>query len=145
MCETFDQDCTNMVVPEEYLNTITPSGFPPHQLDLKAYTVIMLLRNLRHGKTRSLRNGTRLLVKNLGKYVLECEILTATSKGLTVFLHRIPFYIRNSTELPFNMTRLQFPVKPCFAIAINKSHGQSMDCIGIHLPEPVFSHGHVIL
>ncbi len=76
-----------------------------------------------------------------GKYVLECEIVTGTSKGLTVFLPRIPFYIQNSTELPFNMTRHQFPVNPCFAMTINKSKGQGTDCIGVYLPEPVFSHG----
>ena len=134
-------DSSNMEIPVEYLNTITPSGFPPHQLELKPNTVVMLLRNLRHGKTRSLRNGTRLLIKQLGKNMIECETVTGTSKGLTVFLPRIPFYIRNSTELPFNMTRLQFPVRPCFAMTINKSQGQSMGAIGVHLPEPVFSHG----
>ena len=57
------EDSCSLNVPLEYLNSITPSGMPPHILQLKQNTVVMLLRNLRHGKTRSLRNGTRLLVK----------------------------------------------------------------------------------
>ncbi len=139
--DTLHSDSSNLDIPVEYLNTITPSGFPPHELHLKPNTVVMLLRNLRHGKTRSLRNGTRLLIKQLGKHMIECETVTGTSKGLTIFLPRIPIHLRNSTELPFNMTRLQFPIRPCFAMTINKSQGQSMEAIGVFLPQPVFSHG----
>ncbi len=134
------EDSCNMNIPVEYLNSITPSGLPPHKLQLKRNTVVMLLKNLRHGKTRSLRNGTRLMIRKLGSKMIECEVVTGISQGQSIFLPRIPFYLKDS-ELPFNMTRLQFPVRPCFAMTINKSQGQSMDTIGIYLPEPVFAHG----
>ncbi|KAI9922282.1 hypothetical protein PsorP6_000562 [Peronosclerospora sorghi] len=35
----------------------------------------------------------------------------------------------------------QFPLQLAFAMTINKAQGQKMDTVGIHLPEPVFTHG----
>ena len=43
--------------------------------------------------------------------------------------------------LPFQMERLQFPVRKVCAITIDKSQGQEFDRVGIYLPKPVFSHG----
>ncbi|GJZ17976.1 DNA helicase [Tanacetum coccineum] len=37
---------TKMLYPMEYLNTIKFSGFPPHRLELKVGTPVMLLRNV---------------------------------------------------------------------------------------------------
>ena len=47
----------------------------------------------------------------------------------------------STSELPFSMTRRQFPVRLAFAMAINKSQGQSMNFVEIDLRTPVFSHG----
>jgi ATP-dependent DNA helicase PIF1 len=38
-------------------------------------------------------------------------------------------------------TRRQFPIKPAFGITINKSQGQTLQHVGIFLPQQVFSHG----
>ena len=44
-------------------------------------------------------------------------------------------------ELPFILTRRQFPVRLCFAMTINKSQGQSLNTVGLDLRLPVFCHG----
>ena len=47
----------------------------------------------------------------------------------------------SDTELPFTLKRWQFPVRPCFAMTTNKAQGQTLDFIGIYLPDDVFTHG----
>ena len=39
------------------------------------------------------------------------------------------------------MKRRQFPIRLCFAMTINKAKGQSINNLGVYLPQPVFSHG----
>jgi ATP-dependent DNA helicase PIF1 len=41
------------------------------------------------------------------------------------------------------MKRKQFPIRLSFAMTINKAQGQTIPNVGIYLPEPVFSHGHL--
>ena len=124
--------------PTEFLNSLTPSGTPQHKLYLKKNVPIILLRNL--NPTEGLLNGTRLCVINLGTRVIEAKILTGQHSGNTVFLPRITI-IPSDSGLPFDLKRRQFPVRPAFAITINKAQGQTLDHIGLDLTEPVFSHG----
>ena len=70
--------------------------------------------------------------------VLEATILTGKSVGEHVFIPRIPLI---PSDMPFQFKRLQFPVKPSFAMSINKSQGQTLKVVGLNLTEPVFSHG----
>jgi hypothetical protein len=46
-----------------------------------------------------------------------------------------------STDYPFEFKRIQFPLKVCFAMTINKSQRQSLSMAGIDLREECFSHG----
>ena len=57
-----------------------------------------------------------------------------------IFIPRITLTTSN-LDLPFVLKRRQFPVRPAFAMTINKAQGQTMSCVGIYLPNPVFSHG----
>ena len=39
------------------------------------------------------------------------------------------------------LARRQFPIWSAFAMTINKAQGQTLTCMGLYLPQPVFDHG----
>jgi ATP-dependent DNA helicase PIF1 len=112
------------------------SGVPPHKLLLRVGCPIILLRNL----TGGLANGTRLIVKRLGERVIEAEVATGPAKGEVVCIPRLAI-TPSDTSMPFTLRRLQFPVRPAFAMTVNKSQGQTLRMVGLYLPNSVFSHG----
>ena len=60
--------------------------------------------------------------------------------GHVVFLPRITLD-PDAETYPFNWSRRQFPVRPAFAMTINKAQGQTLRRVGVYLPAPCFSHG----
>jgi hypothetical protein len=122
--------------PTEFLNSLNFSGVPPHKLLLRVGCPIILLRNL----TGGLANGTRLIVTRLGDRVIEARVATGPSKGEVVCIPRLGITPSDSS-MPFTLRRLQFPVRPAFAMTINKSQGQTLKMVGVYLPKSVFCHG----
>ena len=122
--------------PSEFLNSLEPAGMPPHKLALKVGIPLMVVRNLAPG----IANGTRLILKRMMNNCLEATIATGPHKAQDVYLPKIPL-IPSDTGLPFEFKRLQFPVKVCFAMTINKAQGQTLAVAGLDLHEPSFSHG----
>ncbi|CAN1819369.1 ATP-dependent DNA helicase PIF1, partial [Linum perenne] len=108
--------------PLEFLNSLSFNDIPEHKLELKPFTVVMLLRNI--NPSAGMCNGTRILLTDLGEYVISGLIVSGTLEGTTV---AIP--------------RRQFPIRICYAMTINKSQGQTLDHVGIYLPKQFFSHG----
>ena len=140
--DTIIEDEENEVnnISVEFLNSLTPSGMPEHNLQLKVGVPIILIRNI--DQKKGLCNGTRLIVLGLGVRSIHAEIISGSNDflGNRVFLPRIKLCPSDLT-VPFKFERIQFPIKLAFCLTINKSQGQEFDEVGIFLPKPVFSHG----
>ena len=132
------QSDDGVIYPPEFLNSLEMSGLPPHQLKLKLGDVVILLRNLDF--SAGLVNGTRLIIQEMFQTLLKCVIITGENKGEVVTIPRIRMS-PTDTDFAFTFTRIQFPVNLAYAMTINKSQGQTLTRIGVHLPEPVFAHG----
>ena len=139
--KSIDSVCSEddaLAYPVELLNSIEVSGLPPHDLKLKIGAPIMLLRNL--DPKRGLCNGTRLICTSYSRFLIRAIVATGPKKGTSATIPRIPL-TSDLEQAGVEFDRLQFPVRLAFCMTINKSQGQTLDKVAIHLSQPVFSHG----
>ena len=86
-------------------------------------------------------NGSKYIVKEIRPHVISALTMNGPQKGHILFIPRIPMS-PSSTTFPFVLTRVQFPIKPCFSITANKSQGQTLRKVGLHLEhKEFFAHG----
>ena len=130
-------DSENANYPTEFLNSLEMTGMPPHTLALKVGCPVIVLRSL---DAPRVVNGTRCVVSQLMRNVLECRIAAGPYTGDVIAIPRIPVTSADR-RMPFTLRRLQFPLSLCFAMTINKSQGQTLKSVGLYLETPVFSHG----
>ncbi|CAN1257713.1 ATP-dependent DNA helicase PIF1 [Linum perenne] len=117
-----NQQRMELEYPTEFLNSLTFNGMPEHRLQVKPYSIVMLLRNLK--PSAGLCNSTRILLTHLGDHTLRGLIIGGSHEGTIAIISRIVY-----------------PLRLCYAMTINKSQRQTLEHIGIYLPSPVFSHG----
>ena len=118
---------TQHLYQQEFLNSISSGGLPPHILRLKKGAPIMLLHNT--DPKAGLCNGIRLICRGCFNNVIDTEILTRQYVGTRIFLPRIPLKTTENVHLPFVMIRRQFPVRLSFVVTINKAQGQTIPTI----------------
>ncbi|GBM63598.1 hypothetical protein AVEN_65877-1 [Araneus ventricosus] len=105
----------------EFLYKQTPSGMPPHVLELKEGVIVMLLWNLNPKK--GLCSGTHLTITGFRENMIAPLILLEFNIGDTVLLPRIDL-APSDLHLPFVLKCRQFLIIPAYAMTINKSLGQ---------------------
>ncbi|XP_023763410.1 uncharacterized protein LOC111911893 [Lactuca sativa] len=77
---------------------------------------------------------------------LGCAIISNSCWSICwkmIFLPKIPLCPSDDDMFPIKLKRKQFPIRLCFAMTINKAQGQTTPNVGIYLPDPIFSHGHL--
>ena len=128
-----------MVVPEEFLHTLVPPGMPPYRLHLKINGIYMLLRNM--CVKMGLCNGTRFILRRIDGHVLFCETIHDDPNKVPFTFHLPRITTSPPEKYPFPFKRRQYPIRPAFAMTINKSQGGTFLSVGFDLTTPVFSHG----
>ena len=128
--DSVSNDDNRTIFPVEYFNTLEPSGLAEHELHLRVAVPIILLYNLNVKAGHN--NGTRYIIKAIGKYRLIIEKLEADKddEDKILLLPRIPIQY-DPKDQPFFMKRLQFPRKLAFAITLKHSQGQSLEQAGV--------------
>jgi len=115
-----EEDGMHLAYLVEFLQQLNSSGLSLALLCLKVGYSVILLRNLDPGE--GLCNGTRMVVLNARRKVLQCKIISKDRRfrGKVVLVPRIRLS-PNADILPVLLKRLQFPVRLAFAMTINKS------------------------
>ncbi|KAG2193019.1 hypothetical protein INT47_012144 [Mucor saturninus] len=121
-----DNDC--LTLPPEFMNSLECGSLPPHQLKLNIGPPITMLRNL--APDQGVCNGTRLICKAFLLHTIQAEVATGPYEENIFCTLRISLY---STLEPVGveLKRCSFPIRPAFAMTINKSQCQTLDSVGL--------------
>ena len=89
----------------------------------------MVLRNV--APKCNLYNSSGVIVTKLMSNVI--GICFPNNLENELYLPRIDLSPSDS-RLPFKLVRQQFPIKPAYAMTMNKSQGQTFDKVGLYFP-----------
>ena len=127
------------ILPPELLNSLEGDSLPPHVLQPKIGTALILTRNV--NPAAGLCNGTRLILREvLNNRVLKCTFASGEKfLGHTVLLPRILPSTAPLKTWGFVWKRPQFPVR--LAFALTNAQGQTLARVAVWLERPCFSQG----
>ena len=126
----------------DYVSKVRPHGMPDYTLLIKLGGVYRLLRNF--SIDRGLVKNTRVVVTGIGQKLITVHILRSISNisfsdTEDILLPRITF--KETLPSGHTLLRKQFPLAPAYASTFHSCQGLTLDCVGIDLTQPVFTHG----
>lgn len=96
------------LMPTDYLNSLIPSNFPPHDLVLKVGAIVILVRNL--SVKDGLCNGARLRFDAITLHCLRCTLLTGSMPGVHLLSLNDPVAVPGSVGLRHDHQQVTRPV-----------------------------------
>ena len=89
-------------------------------------------------------NGTLCELLEFSRHLCQVKIQSGIHTGRVVMLPRCSCHVsRENSGLPFEFTRIQFPLILAYSVSVHKSQGQSLSKIGIVIDQESFAHGQV--
>ena len=127
---------------DDYLAALSLHGVPPSSLPLKVGARYMIIKN--YNAALGACNGTLCELIQFSRNLAHIKIQSGIHAGRVVLLPRCSCHVsRENSGLPFDFTRVQFPLIPAYAVSVHKSQGQSLTQIGFVVDQDSFAHGQV--
>jgi hypothetical protein len=123
------------------LCSLTLQGFPTLHIfhTCQVNDICFITRNL--SKRYGLANNTRVRILEISPMKSVIRVQTLGTNAKAAIIPRIRFKFR----LPFEMTRVQFPLRLAYCMTYNKSQGQTLQKVLLDVSVPPFAHGHLIV
>ena len=125
---TADMD-SSVIYPTEFLQTLTTAEMPTHRVVFKGRRAIHVATYDEPIDEVVQRHALCLLI-DASPWVLHVEIATGPNARQRAFVPRRRL-TSSEGEIPFVLSRRQFPVAPCFPININEARGQTFDRVAV--------------
>jgi ATP-dependent DNA helicase PIF1 len=127
---------------DDYLASLSLHGVPPSLLSLKVGARYMITKN--YNPSVGACNGTMCELQQVSRNTCHVKIQSGCHTGRVICLPRCSCHVsRENSGLPFEFTRVQFPLIPAYCVSVHKSQGQSLAKIGLIVDQESFAHGQV--
>lgn len=127
---------------DDYLASLPLHGVPPALLPLKIGARYMIIKN--YNPTVGACNGVMCELMQFSRHLCQVKIQSGIHTGRIIALPRCSCHVsRENSGLPFDFSRVQFPLMVAYCVSVHKSQGQSLMKVGIIIDQDSFAHGQV--
>jgi hypothetical protein len=131
-----DNGNLNNLLTHKVSDALSNSQIPQHCLKLKINDICLIMRPM---KVFDLATNERVRIHKITNKIVTIETLDSNRRKICI--PRIRFNYLPTENTSYKMVRIQFPLRLCYAMTINKSQGQSLDQVLLDITEDSFSHG----